>query len=578
MDSNAPVSYIAAIEDFRRARQQAVLKEIMARFTGEPVELLDYEEVRRKLKAQQVIERGVRDIPLDAIVGSVNRYKDFTRDFLPRGNVGADRWARVEVATASQEGLPPIEVYQIGEAYFVKDGNHRVSVARQLGATYIQAYVEEVMARVQLTPDITPDELIVKAEYADFLERTRLDEICPQADVELTAPGQYARLEEHISVHRYYMGLDQKREIPYEEAVAHWHDTVYLPVVQIIEQTGILKDFPGRTDADLYLWIADHRAALESELGREIRTEAAALDLADQFSPKRAVARFGERMLSFLIPRTLETGPSTGEWRKEKMAAASEQRLFSDLLVPVSGAPEGWCALVQAIEIARLEKARLHGLHVVPAEAQRDSPETQAVGAEFERRCAQAGVPGSLAFATGEVTQNIIDQARWNDLVIANLAYPPAPQPFAALGSGFRKLVQRCPRPLLAVPETVTPLRKALLAYDGSPKAREALFIATYLAGQWKLPLVVITVLDGERGSEQALKDAQEYLETHQVQATYLSREGSAILQILVAAEETQSDLLLMGGYSGNPVWDLVIGSTVDQVLRESRKPMLICR
>jgi nucleotide-binding universal stress UspA family protein len=187
-------------------------------------------------------------------------------------------------------------------------------------------------------------------------------------------------------------------------------------------------------------------------------------------------------------------------------------------------------------------------------------------------------VPGYLALAVGEVAQYIIDQARWNDLVVVNLAYPPAPQPFAALGSGFRRLVLRCPRPLMAIPETVVPLHKALLAYDGSSKAREALFVATYLAGQWKLPLVVITVLDGGRGSLDALKEAQEYLEAHEIEATYLSWDGNTTEQILKAAEETQSDLLLMGGYSGNPMWDVVIGSTVDQVLRGSRKPMLICR
>jgi hypothetical protein len=146
-------------------------------------------------------------------------------------------------------GLPPIEVYQIGEAYFVRDGNHRVSVARELDAPTIQAYVTEVRTKVPLSPDDQPDDLILKAEYADFLEQTQLDKLRPGANLSLTVPGRYRTLQEHIAVHRYYMGLDQEREIPYEEAVTHWYDEVYLPVVQVIQERGILRDFPERRSA-----------------------------------------------------------------------------------------------------------------------------------------------------------------------------------------------------------------------------------------------------------------------------------------------------------------------------------------
>src|SRR5690606_41196661 len=111
------------------------------------------------------------------------------------------------------------------------DGNHRVSVARSMGATHIQAYVTEVRTRVPLTPDIKPDDLIIKAEYADFLEKTRLDELRPEANLQVTVPGKYEILLEHIAVHRYFMGIDFDREIPYKEAVAHWYDEVYMPLV-----------------------------------------------------------------------------------------------------------------------------------------------------------------------------------------------------------------------------------------------------------------------------------------------------------------------------------------------------------
>jgi hypothetical protein len=273
------LTFSTAIDDFHKARSLAALKEILARITGESTQLLSFDEVRQKLKVKGSYDKGLRDIPLDAIVGSVGRYNDFTRDFLPKQDVDETRWARVKVAATGLVGLDPIEVYQIGDVYFVKDGNHRVSVARQLGATHIQAYVTEIRTRVPLTPNVKPDDLILKAEYADFLEKTRLDEYRPQSDLNVTVPGQYPILLEHIDMHRYFMGLDYQRDVSYEEAVTHWYDHVYLPIVQIIRERGILRFFPDRTETDLYLWIAEHRAALEKELGWRINPEDAAIDL-----------------------------------------------------------------------------------------------------------------------------------------------------------------------------------------------------------------------------------------------------------------------------------------------------------
>ena len=586
----------SAMQDFRRARRQAALEQIMARLTGRSADLLSYEEVHRKLKAKGGGRRELKEIPLDAIVGSVGRYADFTRSFLPRQDSDQERWARVKVKVTDLGGLPPIEVYQIGEAYFVLDGNHRVSVARQVGAPTIQAYVTEVRTKVPLSPDTQPDDLISKAEYADFLELTHLDELRPEADLSVTAPGQYQVLEEHIEVHRYFMGLEQEREIPYEEAVGHWYDEVYWPVVQVIRERGILRDFPGRTETDLHLWVSEHRAALGQELGWEIGTEAAAADLAAQFSPRpqRVVARVSEKLLDAVTPDELQAGPPPGQWRREQLAAHHDDRLFADILVPVSGEEVGWHALEQALVVARREGAQLHGLHVVPSEVQRDSEETQAVQAEFNRRCEAADIPGELVLAVGEVPREICERARWTDLVIVNLAYPPAPQPLARLSSGFRTLIRRCARPVLAVPGASSHpsaalrqgsgqgsghrLDRALLAYDGSPKADEALFIATYLSGQWNIPLVVVTVIESGRTTSETLARAQEYLETHGVQAAFVKESGAVAEAILKTAEEHDSDLIIMGGYGYSPVLEVVLGSAVDQVLRESRRPMLICR
>ena len=574
------MSYVLAVNDFREARRRAAMERIMARLTGKSAALLSYDEVRAKLKAKISRRVGLKDIPLNAIIGSVGRYSDFTRSFLPKQDSDEERWARVQMAVTDLGGLPPIQVYQIGEVYFVRDGNHRVSVARQFGAPSIQAHVTEIHTRVPLTPDVQPDDLILKAEYAEFLERTRLDEIRPQAELSVTAPGQYEKLLEHIEVHRYFMGLDQQREIPYEEAVAHWYDEVYLPVVQVIRERGILRDFPERTETDLYLWIMEHRVELEKALGWEIETTAAAADLAARFSRKaqRVVARVGEKVLDAVIPDALGDGPSPGQWREERSAGRRDDHPFADILVPVSGEEIGWNALEQALEIGRREGARLRGLHVVPSEDQKERDAAQAVQAEFDRRCEAAGVPGKLVIEVGKVARRIADRARWTDLVVVNLAYPPAPQPVAKLSSGFRTLIRRCPRPVLAVPTTFSPLSRALLAYDSSPKAEEALFIATYLAGRWQISLVVISVSENGLLASNALAHAQEYLETHDVQAAYMQEQGPITEAILNTVEAQACNLILMGGYGRSPVVEVVLGSTVDQVLRESRQPMLICR
>ncbi len=574
------MSYFQAISDFRKARRRAAIEQVMAYLRGRSVDLLSFEEVRGKLKGKAGRSLGLQEIPLDAIVGSVGRYVDFTRSFLPRQDSDEARWARVQVATGKLSGLPPIEVYKIGDAYFVRDGNHRVSVARELEQNHIQAYVTEILTRVPLSPDVQPKDLILKAQYADFLEHTHLDEIRPGADLSLTVAWRYHRLLGHIQVHHYFMGLDQQREVPYREAVAHWYEEVYLPVVKVIRRRGMLRDFAGRTETDLYLWLLEHRAELEESLGWEIETEEAADDLAVQFSARRerVVARVGGKLIDHVTPDELESGPAPGRWREERLGDRRNDCLFANILVPVSGEEGGWFALNQALEIAHREGARLRGLHVVPDKARMEDDATIAVQAKFDRLCTDAGVSGRLGIEAGKVARKICERARWADLVVVGLAHPPEPQPLAKLSSGFRTLIRRCASPVLAVPMMVSPLSRPLLAYDGSPKAEEALFVAAYLASRWQAPLIVVTVLEDNFVASSAQDRAQVYLEARGVSATFVQAQGPVAGRILETAEEHKNDLILMGGYGHSPVVEVVLGSTVDKILRSSQWPILICR
>ncbi len=568
-----------AIEDFRRARRRAAMQEILARVTGESTDLLSFDDVRAKLKVGGGIERGLREIPLDAIVGSVGRYKDFTRNFLPRHEVSEHRWAQVKSAATDLTGLSPIEVYQLGEAYFVLDGNHRVSVARELGETTIQAYVTEYKSKVPLSPNDEPDDLILKAELTDFLEQTKIDVLRPESDLRLTEPGRYWQLKTQIDALHFMMGQEQGRDVPYAEAVTRWYDEVYLPLVQVIRERGILRDFPDRTETDLYLWIFYHRAELEKRLGWQIDPDTAVTDLVVERrdNSTQIVSRLEQKIVDAIAPDSLESGPAAGQWRRERVEPRQPEHLFTNILVPFSGAEETWSALDQALLVAEREQSQLYGLRVVASEGESQTEAMQAVKRGFEERCQAAGRPGTLSFGTGTIAREVVERARLVDLVVIHLAHPPGTGLVDRFYSGFRTILHRCPRPVLTVPGPVSAMDNALLAYDGSPKAQEGLFVATYLAGKWQIPLTVLTVDRTGTGS-QILDRARQYLEQHNIEATFVIKTGSIVQTILDTVIEDENNLLIMGGYGQSSVVEVVLGSVVDQVLREVKLPLLICR
>jgi hypothetical protein len=251
--------------DYTAARAKASFRQLLAFLTGRRNDLLSFEQVREKLRIGGPIYRGVQTVRVDHIVGSVNRYKDFDRAFLPKQDFTADRWQRVNRAWYEDVSLPPVLLYKVGEVYFVVDGHHRVSVAREQGQEFTDAEVRECQVKVPVTRDLQPEDLELLGGKVEFLERTGLDRLRPGAQIDVTLLGGYERLLEHIAVHRYFMGLDFQRDVPEEEAVGHWYDEVYVPVVHVIRESGLLEAFPGKTEADFYLWVMDHRHYLVSQ-------------------------------------------------------------------------------------------------------------------------------------------------------------------------------------------------------------------------------------------------------------------------------------------------------------------------
>jgi hypothetical protein len=267
MQSNSAAAQSQAEMDFQRARTRAFWTDILDRLRGKNVDLLNFEEVKQKLRLLDDLYLGRQDIPLDHIVGSVGRYKDFNRKFLPKRSINKDRWKAIDALALGSAGFPPIEVYKVGDAYFVADGNHRVSVARSIGMATIEAYVTEFKTDVPFDKDTDPEELFIKAAYADFLKRTNLKKIRPESEVLLTEPSRYPQLLNHIEVHHYFMGLDCKCEVTFDEAVASWYDSVYLPMANAIERYNIMDEFPNRTVADLYVWLIKHQGIMHELYG-----------------------------------------------------------------------------------------------------------------------------------------------------------------------------------------------------------------------------------------------------------------------------------------------------------------------
>jgi hypothetical protein len=272
--------------EFESARRRSSLRTFIAALRGRSNRLLSFDDVRAQLPTGEPRHVGLEPVALEDIVGCVDRCEDFDRSFLPKRPDSRGRWMGIALARLRGQRLPPVQLSRVGDAYFVIDGNHRVSVARTRGQRFIDAQVVEYPTRVAIETTLSSEQIRLKAEYARFLEHTNLDNVRPDQHVEFSVPGGYDSLEEHIRVHRYYLGLEKGRKIWWEQAVSSWYDNVYMPQVGAIRSCRLQRNFRGLTEADLYLRVMDHRYYLNKESGSDVGPEAAARDFG---------RRFGER-------------------------------------------------------------------------------------------------------------------------------------------------------------------------------------------------------------------------------------------------------------------------------------------
>jgi nucleotide-binding universal stress UspA family protein len=564
---------------FYQARRRADAERRWARLTGRSAELICFDQVQSLLGSDAAVRKGRREIPLNAIVGSVGRCSEFTRSFRPLHDRAYQRWTAIWSQVSNARPLPPIEVLQIGDAYFVIDGHHRVSAAREQGMTAIEAQVVVFDTKVSLSPEVQPEELALQAEYTSFLESTQLDRVRPNADLQVTILGEASALQAEIASMHQSIQANERADAAMADAAAQWHDTVYLPAVDVVRRQHLLSEFKGRTEADLVLSLRKHLADLEEALGWEIGLELAATDLLRQHrTAHRSLAAVVRTLPDTWTPAGLKAGPAPGAWRQRQRLIGRSSCLFGRILVPLSGAGEDEMAVAQAVQIACRTSAQLLGLHVIPSRADRDPMRLEAVQQGFHDRRLTLGMEGTIAVDEGRIAGRICQRSQWADLVVVRPDHAPPRGLVAKLRCGLRTLIRGCSTPVLVVPGASSALERPLLAYDGSDRSREALFLATYLAERGNTALAVVTVAQGKLEHSQLLSEATAYLQSRGIEATLLEGKGTAAEAILEAAATHGSDLIVMGGYGRSPLVELLSGSVVDQVLRASRQPVLLAR
>jgi hypothetical protein len=228
--------------------------------------LLELDEVERRLKPFGRRYLGVREIPLDALVGTDGRASSFTRDFRPLHAFSRDRLRSLEAAFADG-GFPPIVAVKLGETYFVIDGHHRAALARRGGAEMIDADVTELIARVPLPAGADMLEVVLRELERIFLEDSGLAEARPGVRIPVSRPAHYLELLENIQVHGYHVMRGRARVLENAEIAADWYDATYTPTVAAIERLRLDRLYRDAPAGDLFLVLHRHRRDAFPTLG-----------------------------------------------------------------------------------------------------------------------------------------------------------------------------------------------------------------------------------------------------------------------------------------------------------------------
>jgi len=252
---------VDAQHDFMRARRSATIAKVAARLRGEPDDvrqILPYEEVIGALGFVSERQAGTSVVALEAIVGTVDRAREFDRSFRPTSGRMRSRWEQIAAAMRRGVAMPPVDLVRIGEIYFVRDGHHRVSVARALGRDDIDAYVTEVLTRVGAARAITYAELPFKSLERVFFERVPLPEHARE-EIELSDSWDYPKLAEGVEAWGFRTSQDRGEAINRRETAFLWLENEYRPVVAMLREADLVG---GQTETEAYMRVSAERYRL----------------------------------------------------------------------------------------------------------------------------------------------------------------------------------------------------------------------------------------------------------------------------------------------------------------------------
>lgn len=250
-----------AADDFQRARRRQVLGGLRGWLRREPDDInvmLPFDEVVSALGYEGEKYIGLETIPLDSIVGSVDRQEEFDKQFRPTSNRLRPRWQRIDEAQRRGEPMPPIDVYRVGDLHFVKDGHHRVSVAAALGYDVIDANVTGIRTRLPADGISLRGDIITKSYERIFRERVPLPPDLA-AKIEVADPWSYAELSENVEAWGFRLIQDEERFIDRQAVALRWFKEEYEPVVKMLKEADLIGD---GTQAEAYMRFACDRYRL----------------------------------------------------------------------------------------------------------------------------------------------------------------------------------------------------------------------------------------------------------------------------------------------------------------------------
>ena len=259
-----------------------------------PRELVELTEVRRRLMLFREKYRGIAPIPVDAIVGSVDRSTQFDRKFRPK--VPEQRERARQIALAYPDGdFPPIKVYRISDVYFVRDGHARVAAAVSMKVEFIDAEITDLETDESIPEDVDMMDVIHLQQRRRLLEQTELGDARPEADLRVSRPAGYAAIRESIAAHGYWIIQERGELLTRFDVAADWYDRVYQPTIDAARRSGIFESFPRSTETDLFLWLEQRRRAMLPDRGHlpledvalEVAASGVAQDLDDDEEDER---------------------------------------------------------------------------------------------------------------------------------------------------------------------------------------------------------------------------------------------------------------------------------------------------